>query len=165
MAGQLVRLINSGKKQLPLMFDGDEYLLDPDGGELIVPEELAKHWVGDWDLKKEDEIHEEQIRLKKLHNNFPSKDFPLKVVKIPLVKRTVNKESKKDVKKVNEFVEVPKEKEFEDLEDIQNKEDDVRDVDGKERPAMDFTDRSKDEAKAEKAAIAEKKRKSGRSKK
>lgn len=167
MAGQLVRIINNGKKQLPLMFDGKKYLLDPDGGELMVPGEIAKHWIGDWDLKKDEDVHDEQIRLKKLHSGFPSEDFPLKVVKIPLVKRTTNADAdaNKKPKKVNEFVETPKEKEFEDLNELQNKEDDMRDVDGKERSTMDWGDRKTEEAAAEKEAITKKKAKSGRSKK
>lgn len=123
----LVKLINNGSEQLLLEHDSKKYRLDPDGGELVIDENVAKHWVGDWTLKKEEDVIKEQKRLSRLHANYPREEIAIKVVPLVEEKRTVKEnfaESKKDV--VNPFLDVPGEKEFEDLEKIVKKDKPVK---------------------------------------
>ena len=162
---ELVRLINNGDAQVKFMWAGREYLIDPGGGEVVISEAIAKRWLGDWDLKGENEIAAEMKRLKKLHGIFPNPDIKIKVEKVLMVKRTTEDEAKDKIpKRVNPYVDLPedKEKEFEDLKNIESKEEDMN-VEEEERP-MDWSSRNADEVKAEKEAIEKKKRSRSRSK-
>jgi hypothetical protein len=156
----LVKLTNTGIEQVVFTWGGKNYYLDPNGGELIINDSIAKRWLGDWTLKDENEIAVEQRRLKKLHKVFPNPDAPIKVEPVAMSKRTIVEEKdKKPPQKVNPFVKVPgeKEKEFEDLEKLEEEEELSMEEDTK---PMDWSSRNKDEAEAEKKAIARKKAKS-----
>lgn len=118
----LVKIINTSKaRSMTLKWDGKEYPLDAEGGELIIDEYVAKHWLGDWDLKDEDAIKAEQKRVKRLHNDFPNEDTVIKVEPVVESVRTTAPSAKPGPpKKVSSYVKTPEkdEEEFEDLKKV-----------------------------------------------
>ena len=119
----LVKLTNVGTETFVGIWDGEEYIIDPDpDGEsyIIVDVKIAKRWFGDWDLKKADEKRMEAKRIRMYTRSQPKPEWKIKIDAI------VEKKRKEDRKKfvpptveINPLVTPPSEEEFADLKDIE----------------------------------------------
>lgn len=122
----LVKLINNSKtRDMTFRWDGKDYELTSNGGYIIVDADIAKHWLGDWDLKDESELAVERRRVSRLHNNYPDPDLPIDVQPVEEAVKgpSAPKAPKGSPQSVNPFVKtsVPDEEEFEDLKEIKKK--------------------------------------------
>lgn len=116
----LVRLTNSGTEPFIGMYDGRRYVLEnkPDAF-LIVDENIAKHWFGDWDLRDDAEKDRERVRVEML--NKPRAGWKIDVQRIIEQKKVEDKAIPKENKSVviNDKINPPSdEKEFEDLSQL-----------------------------------------------
>lgn len=120
----LVKLVNIGEEAFEGFFNGEKYTIAPDkSGKsfIIVDEKIAKHWLGDWDLKGEEAKHAEAKRVKMYTRSYPDAGWIIDVERV--VERQKEEARKRYTPKeveINPTVRPPDDKEFEDLEEVKS---------------------------------------------
>jgi len=119
----LIKLMNIGEEVFKGIFNGEEYIINPDKtgkSYIIVSEKIAKHWFGDWDLKDEKSRRAEAKRVKIYHTQNPKPKFKIKMEKvIEKQEPKLDRKSKPEEIEISSNVVAPNEKEFEDLDSLE----------------------------------------------
>ena len=124
--GTLVKLTNVGEAPYRAGHDGKHYLIEPNGGYVIIDSLVAKHWLGDWEIQNDEEIPVdekilEKTRVKK-YNTYPNPGYKIVVEPVTTEKKKDPDYSVLETKEViiNKYVIAPgvNEEEFEGLKDL-----------------------------------------------
>lgn len=126
----LVKLTNVGDESFVGVFDGKEYIVDPDEkgkSFIIIDAKIAKHWFGDWDEKDELLKAAEAKRIKMYTRESPKPGWK---INIDAVKENQKSDDRKRYRpptvKINPLISAPNEEEFPGLKDIQAKAKEVK---------------------------------------